>query len=689
MSTKVVSQKTQAWTFGGSTATLRLYASEPFRASDGTFIKGGKIGSHNTAIVNTTCSVAGGNITIPAVTLYVTDNSVDRPDVLYTAVLYDSSDVERQILLANFAVPSSISNPTTWDALLAYGQAGAVIDGTADIVDSVELAAALTPYQLALVSGTNLKTVNSNSLLGSGDLAIAGGVETFVSDLTELSSLITAATSNPTLRYNAILDTTTTVSSAKTIPSNVFFESKNGSKFVKSNTGTLTFQGQGIVDDPQHQIFSGFSSADVTWTGNYPEVFRPEWWGAVADDNGTTGTDNLAAFDAMIAAMNSGYPRGGIIQLVTGGGYYLSNTWHVRRSVVVKGGANNTAVPNCYLRFPANCRGVVTHGLSTYAGVATTFNSDGSIFDGVNLNGAKGADNTIMSTNGLAVTLTGGTYTQTGGIGNQSGPGLGSIPAFPDGATFTLNGFTYIADIPQGDNTTKSTFNIQKPRFMVAYNSGTGKLEPIFGTFPSNSDWVGSTFKLKLPGGADYNGTTYTITAHNNSQITFSGGTISAIGAIEIELSGLKVMTGQSARLNIYPGFDIRSYKISLRNLRVNGFAGDGFMFNTNQLPSAYFGSEPDANNCFLELAHADFNAGHGFFFSGVNSNNISTHLLDADNNGGYGVYESASLGQNHFGFHLHVQLSRCVSKWSARWPKNMVVACYTEGSQPCGIASG
>lgn len=55
------------------------------------------------------------------------------------------------------------------------------LDGKADSThthaqsDVTGLSAALSGKQDALVSGTNIKTVNGNSLLGSGNLSISGG----------------------------------------------------------------------------------------------------------------------------------------------------------------------------------------------------------------------------------------------------------------------------------------------------------------------------------------------------------------------------------------------------------------------------------------------------------------------------------------------------------------------------------
>lgn len=53
----------------------------------------------------------------------------------------------------------------------ATGGAG----GPVDIADVTGLEAALDAKQATLVSGTNIKTVNGASVLGSGDLVVSGG----------------------------------------------------------------------------------------------------------------------------------------------------------------------------------------------------------------------------------------------------------------------------------------------------------------------------------------------------------------------------------------------------------------------------------------------------------------------------------------------------------------------------------
>ena len=43
------------------------------------------------------------------------------------------------------------------------------------VIDNIEDIASIDNKQATLVSGTNIKTVNSNSLLGSGNIEITGG----------------------------------------------------------------------------------------------------------------------------------------------------------------------------------------------------------------------------------------------------------------------------------------------------------------------------------------------------------------------------------------------------------------------------------------------------------------------------------------------------------------------------------
>jgi hypothetical protein len=77
--------------------------------------------------------------------------------------------------LSSYATTASVTSGLAGKANTTHSHAEADITG---------LTADLASKQATLVSGTNIKTVNGNSLLGSGDIAIAGGSGGTVSDAT-------------------------------------------------------------------------------------------------------------------------------------------------------------------------------------------------------------------------------------------------------------------------------------------------------------------------------------------------------------------------------------------------------------------------------------------------------------------------------------------------------------------------
>jgi hypothetical protein len=107
------------WTYGGPTATLKIYASQNFFASDGTPILGGAAGGAG-FYKSVSCTVAGTTLTIASFTIDSTTDST-APLATYTAVLFDSKGTRRETLLAGFKVPAAAPS-TTWRSLqLALG----------------------------------------------------------------------------------------------------------------------------------------------------------------------------------------------------------------------------------------------------------------------------------------------------------------------------------------------------------------------------------------------------------------------------------------------------------------------------------------------------------------------------------------------------------------------------------------
>ncbi len=116
---------------------------------------------------------------------------------------------------------------------------------------------------------------------------------------------------------------------------------------------------------PTHPVYAG--SVDVTH------------YGAVSDWNGTTGTDNVAAFTAALAALRSRSTHGGAGpqnftgKLIADGHFYFSDTLHIRQSVILQGSgrapdiasAVGRAGPGTMFVFPEDCNGVYVHGADT------------------------------------------------------------------------------------------------------------------------------------------------------------------------------------------------------------------------------------------------------------------------------------------------------------------------------------
>ena len=131
----------------------------------------------------TTVVIDGGGSLFPAIT---------SPD-FSRAVLQDANGIEVVLITAHTAASDSFT--------VTRGQEGTTARSfAAGSVFGIRMTAAdgdmFVAKQDALVSGTNIKTVNGNSLLGSGDLAV--GDVTLTGTQTLTNKTITGGTVNPT-----------------------------------------------------------------------------------------------------------------------------------------------------------------------------------------------------------------------------------------------------------------------------------------------------------------------------------------------------------------------------------------------------------------------------------------------------------------------------------------------------------
>jgi hypothetical protein len=100
------------------------------------------------------------------------------------------------------------------------------------------------------------------------------------------SNALAAATGN-----TLVVRTPMAVSTGTVVTTTTKLRFEGGGLLQKSASGTITFQGLGLVDaKSQHPGFSGFAPGDITWTGtDYPRELSLELW----DTNNTSLSDRL------------------------------------------------------------------------------------------------------------------------------------------------------------------------------------------------------------------------------------------------------------------------------------------------------------------------------------------------------------------------------------------------------------
>lgn len=278
------------WQLGGASCTLRIFADQTFRNSDGDVIlRGSAKGPWYQEIA---CTISGTTITVPQFTIDSTTDASNR-NATYTGILFDSNDVRRDAFFSAYKIPHNFGSTVGWSAIHAYNSSVKSIlpyayPNTNEIAalitsgDAVEAAARIAgdaaldlAKQDVLVSGTNIKAPNGKSILGSGTLKLTDKL--LLSDYASLAAAVSGIGATPAVLQ---LDTNATVSTAVVIPSTLYIEQLKGGTITKSGSGTIEFQGMGLADPTsQTSLFSGFAEGDITWTGSvYPARISSSLW---------------------------------------------------------------------------------------------------------------------------------------------------------------------------------------------------------------------------------------------------------------------------------------------------------------------------------------------------------------------------------------------------------------------------
>lgn len=174
------------------------------------------------------------------------------------------------------AAPHATGSHSDWPAAVTMVEVGYLDGVTSGIQEQ------LADKQTTLVSGTNIKTINGETILGAGDIAIAAGTGVTVS-----GTLTLYATQSTTL-------TITNYDSATTYSVSV-------SAGTASITGdTITYTAGSIAGTPTLTITAGASTRDITINVNAAGVAQPTNTSpttGAADQSGPTLALTASAFE--------------------------------------------------------------------------------------------------------------------------------------------------------------------------------------------------------------------------------------------------------------------------------------------------------------------------------------------------------------------------------------------------------
>lgn len=129
------------YNYGGSTAKLRLYASQNWTDSAGNPYIGG---SHAGWFQEISLSVSGTTITVPTFSTVSTLDALDYPMTTIDGVIYDHLNTRREVLFSGWSIPTN--TPTTWAQLQIFNLGSLLVQApdfylnrqeTIDLINSI------------------------------------------------------------------------------------------------------------------------------------------------------------------------------------------------------------------------------------------------------------------------------------------------------------------------------------------------------------------------------------------------------------------------------------------------------------------------------------------------------------------------------------------------------------------------
>lgn len=191
------------------------------------------------------------------------------------------------------------------------------MNGTGDIVRGTQvrvargLSAGTTWYMTAadpVVIGTSSQTWSQDPEAAETNITYGAIITIIDGVLTQHASLAAAVTAIGSNRCTVVVRDDITMAASATFPATALLDVQNRARITTTGfTLTANFKDPGPV-----QMFVGSGTVALV----SPGLVRPQWWGAAADWNGSSGTDDTTAMMAACSAMNAA--GGGILDLGSG-----------------------------------------------------------------------------------------------------------------------------------------------------------------------------------------------------------------------------------------------------------------------------------------------------------------------------------------------------------------------------------
>lgn len=314
-----------------ATATLRIYSSITFTASDGTVVMAGTPGS-GAFFKSVTCTITGGVITIPSFDLLSTTDAVDNSNARYTAIFFDSKGVKRDTYLADFPLPISLGSPITWGQIRVYKA------GTQPWHDTSVYTKTQTDAQIQAAIG-------STNDAGGFPAGPKGRVYLSVPPVTNTNP-IAVGDNDPrntpagawywAINYSSFDDAVLALGSTApamlivseqmactnpTVTSNIQLVFVGNGRLIVGAGYTITIQKPPRA--PENAWIFDISAAGSHALVTSPTALYPQWWGSIVNDD----VDDLAALDDCVASARTGARSI----------HFLDGTYDISNTLVVSG----------------------------------------------------------------------------------------------------------------------------------------------------------------------------------------------------------------------------------------------------------------------------------------------------------------------------------------------------------------